>query len=143
MLTAIETTALNNAVISRVAKTMRGQVGPGEYPIDMTVRIVGTMNVQIDTTKAPTVCIPPLETMALLLHRMGFQREKALELMREVFTEAIGTTGRGQGSLEMLPHITELKERIERELIANLPPIPVKGAVKTNFAIEQIGTTVS
>ena len=93
-------------------------------------------------SKVPTVSVPLKETMALLLAKMGFQREKAMAIRVEVMTEAIGTTGRGQGALAAaLPIVVEAMTMVENEVLARLPRTTCKGVVKPYLTLTE-GVTV-
>jgi hypothetical protein len=128
--------ALAKVIADKDAKIARGGVNSGTHLVDMTVRISGRMTVGEDYDTAPTVSIPLKETMALLLHRMGFQRDKAIEILREVMSEAIDLDGKGQGALLAMPFINDAMAMVENDVIANLPRQNRKGVVKAYLAVE-------
>ena len=68
------------------ADAARSETEPGVYrDITMTVEIkVDEMRVGNDTDKAPTASIPLLPTCALLLKRMGIQREEVIDKLPRV-----------------------------------------------------------
>lgn len=113
-------------------KTARAETTVGVYhnlKMDVTVE-VAEMRVAPDTDKAPTTSIPLLATCALLLKRFGpRQRPAALQLMKEVLTEALALSSDGQKILLEQSGIAELEEQLREEVLAKLPRVPVKGAV--------------
>jgi hypothetical protein len=113
------------------AKTAREETGPGVYrdiKIDLTVE-VDEMRVSPDTDKAPTSSIPLLPTCALLLKRMGVQREEALDILKDVMTQALDLGKDATKSLLEETGVAEMEKRLKDEVIAKLPRVPVKGAV--------------
>lgn len=110
----------------------RAETGPGVYrniTIDLTVE-VDEMRVAPDTDKAPTSSIPLLATCALLLKRFGpAQQGAALNMMREVLTEALELSNDAQKRLLEETGIAQLEKQLREEVIAKLPRVPVKGAV--------------
>ena len=132
----IETLALANAVTDKQCKMVRAEVEPGQYTIDMMIHISGIMTVGADYPTTPTVSIPLIETIALLLKRMGFQRDKAMELLREIMTEAIELKGKGKGALiAIFPELESTIEQIKTELLSQLPEANRKGPVKFQATI--------
>jgi hypothetical protein len=114
------------------AKTARDETKPGVYRnIKMTVEIeVDEMRVAPDTDKAPTASIPLLPTLALLLKRMGVQREEGLDIIKEVMTEALDMGKDATSALLADSGVEAMQKRLKTEVIDKLPRTPVKGAVK-------------
>lgn len=115
------------------AKVARDETGPGVYrDLVLDVHIeVDEMRVAPDTDKAPTASIPLLTTCALLLQR--FQpndREKALEVFRQVMTQAMDMSKDAQKKLLDETGVAELEKTIKEEIISKMPRAPAKGAVK-------------
>lgn len=114
------------------AKTAREETEPGVYKdikVDVSIE-VEEMRVAPDTDKAPTSSIPLLTTCALLLQR--FQpndREKALEIFRQVMTQAMDMSKDAQKKLLEESGVAELEKTLKEEIIGKLPRVPVKGAV--------------
>lgn len=131
--------ALATAVSDKVCKAERPNLMPGEYEIDTTINIKGTMTVGEDYDVAPTVSIPLIETVALLLKRMGFQRDGAITIIREVFSEAIALNGRGKGALlKEMPELAAAITMVREEIISKLDRQDRKGVIKSNFTIEEL-----
>ena len=68
----IQTTVLAKVVGDKEAKAARGGVLPGEYPVDFTVRVHGTVKVGEDYERPATTSIPWLEVTTL--YREVFRR---------------------------------------------------------------------
>jgi hypothetical protein len=116
----------------------------GRHEVDFTVRVQGSINVNADTDKAPTVSIPLLETLALTLRYCGITREHAKALLTKILRQAIAANGMGQGALmETLPWITEMIEEIKRDIIAELPRTAVSGAVRTSLTFTEVAELVA
>lgn len=116
------------------AKSARNETSPGVYSkIVMDVHIeVDEMRVAPDTDKAPTSSIPLLPTVALLLKRMGIQREEALNVLKDVMIEALDLGTDARKKLLEDTGVAEMEVRLKEEVIAKLPRVPVKGAVKVD-----------
>jgi hypothetical protein len=129
----IYATALAHAMKKGVdAVVARDELAPGVYrdiKVELTVSIK-EMRVAPDTDKAPTCSIPMLPAMALLVRRMGLQRDDALKTLREVMLEAIAMKADASSSLLAETGVVDAEEMIRTEVIAKLPRTPVKGAVK-------------
>lgn len=122
-----------------VPKTARAAVAPGKYPIDATIRVKGEIKVGQDYDTAPTVGLPLLEIVSLLLHRAGATRESSLTLLREVATEAMKIKeGCSKGSLESLAEVEKMLETVREEFIAKLPRASRKGAVTADLEVVEV-----
>lgn len=132
-------TDLNPATLAAIAKLAgdaarltRNDLAPGTHEVDSVVTLVldGSISVAADTEKAPTCSIPMLPAMALLVKRMGIQRDAALKLLRQVMQEALelGT----DAATELLEEtgVLEAEIEIKEQVIQQLPKTPVKGGVK-------------
>ena len=116
------------------ADAARSETEPGVYrDITMTVEImVDEMRVGNDTDKAPTASIPLLPTCALLLKRMGIQREEALDVLKDVMTEALDLGKDATKTLLADTGVADMQKRLKEEVIDKLPRVPVKGAVRVD-----------
>ncbi len=130
---------LDPAVIAAAAKLLgdvatktRASLEPGTYPIDevITIHVGGQVTVSEDSDKTPTCSLPLLASLALLLKRMGVQREGALVLLREVMIEALEMGKDARVLLEKESGVKEGVEAIRTIVLGSLPRSPVKGAVK-------------
>jgi len=116
------------------AKVAREETGPGVYRnIKMVVEVeVDEMRVAPDTDRAPTASIPLLPTCALLLKRMGVQRDQALEVLKDVMTEALDLGKDASKTLLEDTGVADMEKRLKEEVIAKLPRVETKGAVKVD-----------
>lgn len=124
--------ALLQAVKKGIPATdARNETSPGVYRgivMGLTVE-VDEMRVAPDTDKAPTSSIPWLPTCALLLQRMGVQRDAALEILKDVMTEALDLGKDATKQLLEQSGVADMEKRLKAEVIEKLPRVPVKGAV--------------
>lgn len=116
------------------AAVARDETEPGVYrDIKMTVEIeVNEMRVAPDTDKAPTSSIPWTAVTALLLQRMGVQRDGALDILRNVMNQALNLDKDATKTLMEEYDVKGMEKRLKEEVIAELPRVPVKGAVKVD-----------
>lgn len=118
----------------------RDIVKPGVYNIDTTVNIKGTITVGEDYETTPTANIPILPVMALLVQRMGFQREKAMKLIVDAINESIAD--KDTTVLENLQKDTaEIEAAIEvvrKGIISKLAKVKANGKVTHKLKTTQI-----
>lgn len=69
---------------SKNAKDAREALEPGEYAVDTTVHITGTMKVGDDHDIAPTASLLNQDFLALVLHHAGITRKAAVEAIEKV-----------------------------------------------------------
>ena len=113
------------------ASVAREETGPGVYKnikVDVSIE-VDEMRVAPDTDRSPTCSIPLLPTCALLLKRMGVQRDQALEVLKDVMTQALDMGTDATKSLLEETGVSDMEKRLKEEVIAKLPRVPTKGAV--------------
>ena len=125
--------ALSRAVNKRADDLAREGVVAGTYDIDMTVRLVGTVEVLEDTDKKPTVSIPMKEVLALFVARSGCTREASVKLLRECMTEALLHGVKGEGAVEAAADIAKEHKKVVEEMLESLPRTFVAGAVKADI----------
>jgi hypothetical protein len=139
---AIQQLAISKAVKDAAAKIARSEVQAGEYPVDFTLKISGTVKVGEDSDKKSTCSIPYKAVMALMVQRMGFQREKAIAIVEECVGEAIkqslakGDAATSEGSLDA--ELEEIYTRLVDKACESLPRTPVSGQVKATLQLEMI-----
>lgn len=107
----------------------------GNHTIDETfvLKIKGNINVGKDYQSAPTVAIPLKSTMALLLHRMGFQREKAMELILEIMTIALTLDEKASETFkDQFEWMAEAEKMIAETVAEKLPKIDKSGPVSVS-----------
>jgi len=82
--------ALSKAVKDKDAKDARSALTPGEHLVDVTVHIVGSLEIAPDTEKKSTSSIISEDALILCLKLAGCTRERALEIIQSVVSETIG-----------------------------------------------------
>lgn len=120
--------------------TKKVKLAPGRYDIDETVtlHITGTLTKGKDTDYTPTVKVPMLTTMALILEKAGFQRENAKILLIDAMREAM------KSGTEANPVVAERVKDIEeamthvREVTDSLPRVPRQGATTVKVTVEEL-----
>jgi hypothetical protein len=126
----LTTTVISKLVAARAASEARDGVSAGEYPVDFTVTVKGTVKVKEDTDKVPTVSIPIKETIGLFIARSGAMRAANIRLLAECIGDALaakGGKGGATGSLtgEFDAHFGD----VVTAFLAGLPKTAVKGIV--------------
>lgn len=93
---------MNDVITVALAKALEKTAKPiklpvGEHAINQTItlQVRGTVKKGEDHEYTPTVDIPLLSTMALLLEKSGFQRERSKELLIEAMQEALAENVEG------------------------------------------------
>ena len=132
-----ELLALSKSVKDAVTKATSEATSPGVYPVDFTVRISGTVQKGEDTFKVPTSRTPTLAAMALLIQRLGVQRERAVELLMSCVKDAIELGDDAEDQLMENTGVREMEARLRAEF-AKLPPTKVNGAVKALLKVEKL-----
>lgn len=136
--------ALLGKLVADAATARRDALEVGEHEIKeiLTLQIDGTVKVSADSTRAPTCSIPLLATVALMLKRMGVQREAALDILRDVMSEAIKL---GKDATEQLLTeygVAETMETLQDEVIAKLPRVPARGQVRVKGSAMAVAVTL-
>ena len=151
-LNAIETVALAQALSSKEVKAAKGAIAPtgldedgkvARVPVDVTVRIQGTLGKGEDFDKVPTVSAPLISAMALLVRRMGVTREAALELLCEVMTEAIELGKDANKAILEESGVLEAQGQVKKEVLTRLPKTPVQGRVESSLTASVVEATGS
>lgn len=106
----------------------RAALVPGEYPVDATLRVQGTLSVGEDTDRTPTVSVPWTAVVAVLLHRMGCTREGAISVLTEILPQVVGQDGFNAVLTEA--DVKSVGIAALASLKGVLPRTPVKGQVK-------------
>ena len=90
------------AAIARLLEKQNISVPVGKFKVDhtVTIRVNATVTRLADQEYTPTIAIPLKATLALLLVKMGFQREHASALLVEAMTEALNAGTLGSEAIE-------------------------------------------
>lgn len=127
---------MNDEVMTILAKWLAsegGDLAPGEYKVeDRIVRlsVSGMITVGDPVSYTPTVKISLLTVMAVLLHRMGFQRDAAGDLLVASITEAMAVGESPTGAIgEIVDDLNSAMERV-RSITAALPKATRRGPTR-------------
>lgn len=110
---------------------LRAKVGStGVYePFDFTARFVGEVRIGRDYSRKATANFLRKSLLALLLKRLGAQREWIIENLPEIIKEVIELGEAEEEALfKSMPEFAEAMEHVEK-MVANMKPIRAKGAV--------------
>ena len=126
---------MNDEVMVLLAKWLAaetGELSPGQYEVDevVTLRLQGIIKVSGMVEYTPTISFPHLTVMALLLHKMGFQRERASEMLVEAMRESLTIGEKADGAVGAL--VADLKTAMERvrSITAQLPKSTRRGPTR-------------
>ena len=136
--------ALQVAIAKIIAKDLP-ELATGSYEIDQTVtlHVKGTVKKGADCEYTPTVSVPLKATVALLLNKMGFQRDRAAELLVEAMTEALEWERLGEETIvERLADVDAAMERVQ-QITAQIPKQVRKGATSVKGTVEVVAEPVS
>ena len=128
------------AAMKQVAKTA-GDLRDASEPDQVLKNVVIDLQLELDevkighdTDKAPTVSIPLLASLALFIRRSGFQRDNAMELIREAMTEALTLDKKAEKALLAETGVAECVKTLKDEVIDRLPRTRVKKSVRVKGA---------
>lgn len=114
---------------------------PGRVSVDETVtfKVKGTVNKGADVEYVPTVSIPLLPTMALLMEKAGFQRENCIKLLSEAMIEAIELQKQGAEVIEeKLKNVKAAMTHVES--VTNKLPTKIRtGRTTIDIELTEIG----
>lgn len=124
---------LHTALAKALARDLPA-LAPGTYEVDaeITLRVHGTVRKGEDVEYTPTVEIPLLATLALVLEKSGFMREHAKAILVEAMTEAIRTpadaiANRLNDVHAAMAHVREVTDTLPKKIRAGA--VTVRAAV--------------
>lgn len=125
---------LNNikGLLAKSWKNQTPDLAPGRHFVDevLTVRIHGYVEKGEDQMVVPTVSIPLVPTLALLIEKCGINGDDALEILREAITEAISENASKDKKIQgRITHIDKAIASVKKDLIAKLPKMHRSGRV--------------
>ena|GEM_PF-5555287 len=133
---------------SKVAKEAREALNPGEYEIDTTVHITGTMKIGEAHEIAPTASILNADFLTMVLHHAGITRDAATKLIEKVASDyLVDWTGSDEDKEEAKAARKAKVEEIDpdgkikaifSEFKNSLPRIPSKGKVTWKGNVSEI-----
>ena len=104
----------------------------------VTLRIKGTYKVSNDVSYVPTVDIPMLPTLALLLEKAGIVGPAAERMLVEAMTTALNGGEQAHGAIaERLNDIARAEERV-RNLVGLLPRKVRKGPSRWDGEVTEV-----
>lgn len=136
-------TALNS-VVGKLAKA-NGPILPGSYNVDetVTIRVTGSVEKLEDELYTPTVDIPLKRTMALLLARMGIQREAAKAALVAAMNEALNTIKESNDAIDEYISDVDAAMAHVQSVTAALPPKTRTGKTKVDATLVVATATVT
>lgn len=69
-------------------KAVRAAVGPGQYEIDTTIRIHGTLNIGEDFSQSPRISLPTTSAICIVMEQLKIDKKKFGELIQKAMTKA-------------------------------------------------------
>jgi hypothetical protein len=129
------------AISKSLDKSLKGfKAEPGVHNIDTTVsiRVQGTIAKGADAPYTPTVDIPMLPTLAIVLEKAGFQRETAKRLLIEAMTEALAAGEQAAGPVADRVKDIETAMTHVRQVTNALPKKIKSGATTVKITIEEL-----
>jgi len=115
-ITAAEATAIAKA-------TSSAELPVGDHQVDCFVHIKGCIRKGEDSEMTPTASVPILAALGLAVKRMGFQRDKFLEILKDSMRDAIN----GEKAADIDEVTAEASAAVKKTLAA-LPKITRKGS---------------
>lgn len=136
---------MNDILKIAIAEALKKQIKkedikPGEYIFDTTIRlkVSGNLTKLADREVRPTTSIPWLTTIALILERAGFQRERAKQLISEAMIEAISNKENAREQMEQRIKDVEGALIHVRAITNKLPKETCSGPTLVNVEIQEI-----
>lgn len=120
-------------------------VSVGTHQVDqvLTVRIKGEVKKFPDETYTPTVSIPLKAVIGVLLHRMGFQRETAANVLTLALREAINLGSNTSEEIKaLMSDVDDCMKRVE-DMTSTLPPQQRAGKTTVKGELEIISVDES
>jgi len=127
--------ALKN--LEKAAGDARDAAKPDQTLKEVSVHLrldIAEVSIGHDTDKSPTTSIPLLPTLALMVKRLGVDRDAALKTLKEVMEEALTLDRDATDALLKEAGVAEAEEAIKTKVISTLPRTPVKKSIKTKGA---------
>lgn len=134
------------AILAKKWKSKSADLTSGRHWIDeeVVVRVTGSVEKRDDQVVSPTVSIPLIPTLALLIEKMGVTREHALRMLRDAISEAM-TDGLCEDACinERISDVEQAVSTVRKELIDQLPKMKRAGRlVLDDLNVEVLPSTV-
>lgn len=134
--------ALGKLLSRKTIEAARKEINSGTHPIDVTVRVTGDLSIVEDGDRKPTVKVLTKATVALLLRRMGVTRVQAMDLLQNVFADAMALDEDARQALLEQTGVKDALDVFDKNVLCALPKISFKGRVTTNLEAEIFGPAV-
>ena len=118
------------ALLAKKWKNESADFTPGRHWIDeeVVVRVTGSVEKHDDQLITPTVSIPLIPTLALLIEKMGVTREHALTMLRDAISEAMADGVSEDAHIkERISDVEKAVTTVRKELIDQLPKMKRAG----------------
>ena len=132
---------MNDATIASLsavfAKMNKGVSLPaGHHPVDetITLRVSGSVMKGADEEYVPTTSIPYKKVMEMFLARMGFQRERAMDILVQSMTDAVNGVSPADVGLQNYIKVDEVEKIVQNGLDA-MPTKSRKGKTKVECSV--------
>jgi hypothetical protein len=105
-------------------------VGRTSIDTEFVVRIAGSVEKREDQFVSPTVSIPLIATLAFFVDKLGVEKTKALETLRDAITEAMMSDVEESPSIKSrIKEVSEAVAAVKKDLIERLPKMRRAGRV--------------
>jgi len=129
-LSPVQLLALSKALKENQVKAARNAVLPGQHIVPtFQVTIGGNLKVGADEEYTPTTSVSLIGATCLAIRRMGIQREKFLQVLKEVCQEALSQDDRTRDALMAEMNVQEFEAAFREEFTSQLPKKTRKGRV--------------
>lgn len=124
--------------LEKATKNFKAEPGLHNIDTTITLRVKGTVKKGEDSDYTPTVDIPLLPTLALVMEKAGFMRERAKELLIEAMTEALELSAKGDEFVaDRVKNIDEAMAHV-REVTGALPKKTKSGQTNVTVTVEEV-----
>lgn len=132
--------AILAVAVEKLVGKLKGNISVGTHQIDeyVTLHVSGEVKKFEDETYVPTASVPLKATLAIMLHLMGFQREKAVEILVKAMEMALNNGTNATAEMEnFMADIDSCMEKVE-SLAAKLPPQKRSGKTTVKGKVEVV-----
>jgi len=118
------------ALLAKKWKNESVDLNAGRHWVDeeVVIRVTGSVEKRDDQFVSPTVSIPLIPTLALLVEKMGITREHAINMLREALSEAMADGVNEDARInERITDVEAAVKTVRQELIDQLPKMKRSG----------------
>jgi hypothetical protein len=119
-------------LLGKCWKDITPDLEPGRHFIDeeVTVHLHGSVEKGEDQMVAPTVSIPLVPTLALLIEKSGITGDHALRMLKEAILEAMNdNTSNNKAIQDRIKDVEKSISAVKQQLIQKLPKMHRSGRV--------------